>query len=159
MIKYILQLLIVIPFLVSCDNSRVYEVNNELSGRQWLADSTQSFTFSIPDTSQKYNVYYNLRNSVSYPFRNIYVKYSLTDSTGEMLEGKLDNANLFDAKSGKPLGDGLGDVFDHQFPLLKNYGFPAPGQYRLEVSQYMRRDTLPEIVAVGVRVEKATATN
>ncbi len=158
MIKYVLPLLILVS-LISCDNTRVYEVNNELPGRYWLADSTQSFTFTISDTVQKYNVYYNLRNSVSYPFRNIYVKYSLSDSSGNLLDGNLYNANLFDSKSGKPLGDGLGDIFDHQFPLLTDFSFPGPGQYQMNVSQYMRRDTLPEIVAVGIRVEKAMPSN
>jgi gliding motility-associated lipoprotein GldH len=141
--------------LASCDDSRVYEVNHEFDDKYWLADSTQSFKFTITDSTSAYNVYYNLRNSVSYPFRNIYVRYQLSDSSGNILETDLVNGDLFESKTGKPLGEGLGDVFDHQFPILNTYTFPTSGNYEVNLSQYMRRDTLPEILAVGIRIEKS----
>jgi gliding motility-associated lipoprotein GldH len=83
------------------------------------------------------------------------VRYSLKDSSGNVLQTDLVNGQLFESISGKPLGEGLGDVFDHQFSILEEYTFPGTGNYHIELNQYMRRDTLPEILAVGVRVEKA----
>ncbi len=64
------------------------------------------------------------------------------------------NEQIFDQKSGEPLGDsGLGDIYDHQFLLMKNYQFVAPGKYKMVFEQYMRADTVQGILAVGVRVE------
>ena len=65
---------------------------------------------------------------------------------------------LFDAKTGKPSGkSGIGDLYDHRFLLLQNYQFPKPGKYKIVLEQFMRMDTLPGIVAIGIRVEKAVA--
>ena len=60
---------------------------------------------------------------------------------------------LFDPKSGEPYGSGVGDLFDHSQPVLENYTFPASGDYKAELRQYMRLDTLPYILSVGWRVE------
>jgi gliding motility-associated lipoprotein GldH len=153
--KQLTYVFAMVLLLIACDSSRVYELNNEFENRIWIADSTQNFAFNITDSTSAYNLYYNLRNSASYPFRNIYVRYSLKDSSGNVLQTDLVNGQLFESISGKPLGEGLGDVFDHQFSILEEYSFPGTGLYTIELNQYMRRDTLPEILAVGVRVEKA----
>lgn len=141
--------------LWACDNSRVYEENIEMENKTWVADSALNFEFQIDDPEQAYNLYYNLRNSASYPFQNIYVIYTLKDTLGHQLDSMLVNKNLFHPKTGKPYGSGLGDIFDHKFQLLQNYRFDKAGAYRLKLQQFMRRDSLPEILAVGVRVEKA----
>jgi gliding motility-associated lipoprotein GldH len=41
---------------------------------------------------------------------------------------------------------------------MKDYQFAKPGTYKVKLEQYMRMDTLPGIVAVGLRVEDARAT-
>ena len=97
--KSIFRALFALVFITACDSSRVYEVNNEFSDRNWIADSVQVFSFSITDTTKSYNIYYNLRNSISYPFRNIYIKYQLSDSTGNVLNTDLLNGQLFEEKS------------------------------------------------------------
>jgi gliding motility-associated lipoprotein GldH len=67
---------------------------------------------------------------------------------------------LFDAKTGKPFGkSGIGDLYDHRFLLLKNYQFKSKGKYRMKFEQFMRTDTLPGILAVGLRVERSRPGN
>jgi gliding motility-associated lipoprotein GldH len=61
-----------------------------------------------------------------------------------------------DEKTGKPMGDGLGDLFDHKIIALKNYRFPRAGKYTFKVRQYMRQDPLPAILSMGVSVESAS---
>ena len=48
---------------------------------------------------------------------------------------------------------GVGDIYDHQFPILKNYSFKKLGTYRMSFQQFMRQDTIPGVLAVGLRVE------
>jgi gliding motility-associated lipoprotein GldH len=71
-----------------------------------------------------------------------------------MLESKQDELTLLDPKSGKPYGDGLGDLFDHRISMMKKYHFSRRGKYTIRLRQYMRQNPLPEIYSVGVTVEK-----
>jgi len=142
-------------FCWACDPDRVYEQYHDIPKNQWYIDSVQSFTFTIDDPKVPYNIYYNIRNSVSYPYYNLFVTYYLTDEKGRQLSSQLQELTLMDAKTGKPLGDGLGDIFDHQVISMANYTFPQKGTYTFRIKQYMRKDPLPEIMSVGIRVEKA----
>jgi len=140
--------------LSACDTNRVYEYNKDFSDRTWKIKDTAVFDFPIKNTGAKYNLYYNVRNTIDYPYARLFIHYSLTDSSGNELFRKLVNNDLFDQKTGQPNGNsGLGDIYDHQFLLLKDVEFTHQGKYFLKLEQYMRQDTLPGIIAVGVRVE------
>ena len=141
--------------ITSCDDHRVYENNIELPKKMWLSDSVVHFQFKVESSKTRYNLYYNIRNTLSYPFQNLYVRYSLQDEQGNLVEKDLVNQALFDPKTGRPFGSGLGDVFDHQFLLMGDYKFERAGVYDFRLQHYMRPDTLTEVVAVGVRLEKA----
>ena len=144
-------------FLGACDQPRVYEQNTDFTERYWIVSETPEFEFTIQQPADTYTLYANIRNSVSYPYARIFFNYYLQDSTGAEIEKKLVTQYLFDGKSGKPFGDsGLGDIYDHSFPLLTNYQFKQRGRYKIKLEQLMRVDTLPGILAVGVRVENAS---
>jgi gliding motility-associated lipoprotein GldH len=153
-----MRYLIVIALFVgitSCDSNRIYEDYHDMEEAFWHQDSIQAFPFQIEDTSRRYNLFATFRNASSYPFYNLYFKYTLSDSSGRQLTNHLKEVKLFDPKTGEPYGDGLGDLFDHRFALEEGYMFPSPGQYSLSLQQYMRMDTLPFILSVGARVEVA----
>ena len=147
-------------FLISCDQTRVYEQNVDFSQGYWLISEKPEFDFVIDRSIDKYTLYGNIRNSVSYPYARIFLNYYLLDSAGNELQKKLVTQYLFDAKTGKPFGSsGLGDIYDHQFELLKDYRFKYPGKYKLKFEQFMRTDTLQGILAVGLRVENKSIVN
>lgn len=149
-------LLLGMMFLTSCDENRVYEMNQDFPDRHWLVNEKPEFEFLINDTDVRYNLYCNVRNEVSYPYARLFYNWHLADSTGNELRTNLDVQFLFDKKTGEPFGrSGLGDVYDHQFPLLQDFEFRKPGKYKIQFEQFMRMDTLPGILAVGVRVERA----
>ncbi|GAA4405362.1 hypothetical protein GCM10023187_23640 [Nibrella viscosa] len=150
--------LVVLLALVGCDKNTVYKEYTDIKGGQWYVNDTPSFTFTITDTTEAYNIYYNLRNSISYPYYNLYLTRYLTDAGGTLIESRLDELILMDPKTGKPRGDGLGDIFDHKVLIKRNYLFPHAGDYTLRISQYMRQNPLPDILSVGVTIEKATPT-
>ena len=139
----------------ACDSDRVFEDNLEFKDRTWKVTDEARFNFTIPDTTFRYNVYYNVRNSLDYPYARIFITYHLYDSAGSELSKKLIFQDLFDQKTGRPLGDsGLGDLYDHQFSILEHRHFEYRGKYSIKLDQFMRQDTLQGVVAVGVRVEK-----
>jgi gliding motility-associated lipoprotein GldH len=140
----------------SCNDNRVYEQVVDFNNQEWIVSDKPSFEFEIDDIESKYNIFSDVRNAVSYPYARFYFTYYLQDSSGVEVQRKLVGEYLFDAKTGKPSGkSGIGDLYDHRFLLLQNYQFPAKGKYRIVFEQFMRMDTLPGIVAIGVRVEKA----
>jgi gliding motility-associated lipoprotein GldH len=158
--KYSIQsLFITIAILITlfaCDSNRVYEKNFSFDNKIWRMDSIATFEFNIGDKKAAYNVYINLRNSVSYPYRNVYITYNLQDSLGNILKKELVNYELFTRKTGEPLGEsGIGDIYDHQFLILNSFEFSHKGKYKISFQHYMRSDTLSNIMAVGTRIEKA----
>lgn len=141
--------------LIGCDTNRVFEDNKDFARRAWLTNDTVGFEFQITDPSVPYNLQCDIRNTLDYPWSRIFVTYTLEDSTHTVLARKLVSSYLFDGKTGKPNGrSGLGDIYDHRFPLIENRTF-VPGKYFVKLQQEMRTDTLKGVLAAGLRVEKA----
>jgi gliding motility-associated lipoprotein GldH len=152
--KYSFFLFFAILLLAGCDSNRVFEEYTEFSDRIWKTNNSASFEFEIKDTAKKYNLYYNVRNSLDYPYARFFVQYALLDSSGIEISRKLVSNFLFDQKTGRPLGrSGLGDVYDNQFIILENQEFKYPGTYKIQLEQFNRQDSLQGILAVGLRVE------
>jgi gliding motility-associated lipoprotein GldH len=141
--------------LTACDDTRVYEKNYDFERQRWMAGHKPEFEFPIVDTAQQYNIYCTVRNTVTYPYSRLFFTYYMQDSIGLVLEKKLINYTMFDPKTGAPEGtSGLGDIYDHRVPLISNHKFSHPGIHKMKFEQFMRKDTLEGIIAVGVRVEK-----
>jgi gliding motility-associated lipoprotein GldH len=150
--------LLITMLFSACDEERVYEKNFDFEDRFWPVSQKPEFEFEILDNQVNYNLYCNIRNSVSFPYSRLFIQYSLEDSAGTSLQKQLKPAFLFDQHSGKPEGaSGLGDIYDQRIPLLRNYHFANTGKYKVRFEQYMRTDSLQGVLAVGLRVEKAIA--
>jgi gliding motility-associated lipoprotein GldH len=154
MIKRIAFWLCLVVAISSCDKNKIYESNHDLVGNQWYVDTIPSFSFQISDTTSTYKLSLNLRNSVAYPYYNLFLRYTLEGPDGVQLTSRQMEVLLMDSKTGRPLGSGSGDIFDNQFPFLENYVFQSSGRYKVTYKQYMRQDPLPEIMSVGLKVEK-----
>jgi gliding motility-associated lipoprotein GldH len=153
-------LICVFIFLVlsSCETNRIYETNHDFEDRTWKLNDPQEFEFRIEDLEKKYNLYFNVRNSLDYPYSRIFITYHLQDSVGNELQSKLNTQDLFDQKTGVPFGSSsVGDIYDHQFLLLNAYQFKLRGKYKLKLEQYTRQDTLQGVLAIGARVETSKA--
>jgi gliding motility-associated lipoprotein GldH len=151
--KYILFVLLLI--MSGCTNDSLFEENHEISGREWQVDEIPTFRFEINDAASPYNFYWNLRNTIDYPYRNLYLTYYLEDTLGNVIDSNMHEVQLFEATTGKPLGRGITSIYSHQFLALPRYTFDSAGMYRVRLEQYMRKENLPEIVSVGVKIEKA----
>ena len=158
--RSILGFTVIMVILFCCDEQRVYEKNFDFNSRYWVASEKPEFEFEIADTLATYNLYGNVRNSLEYPYANIFLTYYLQDSTGALLGKDLVRQSLFDDKTGEPHGDsGLGDLYDHRVALKTNHMFPYAGKYKVAFEHYMRTDTLFGVLAVGLRVERGSPPN
>lgn len=150
---YYLIILTVLSLLVSCDDKKVYDDFTDFDEGFWHQDSVISFSFNIEDASRPYNLKAQFRNSQSYPYHNMYYRYTLKGAGDSILSEEQKQIFLFDPKTGEPYGGGLGDMFDNSQMVLENYTFKEPGVYSVDLKQFMRLDTLPFVLSVGWRVE------
>jgi len=152
--KKLLVLAFFASFFFACGTDYIHEDYKILANKQWVVDSVAAFPFTITEPTQKYNLVYTIRNTLRYPYYNLFITYELVDASGKILATKRLDANLLNPKTGEPYGTGLGDMYDHEFSLVDAYQFSKAGTYTLKLKQEMRLDTLPEIVAVGVKVKE-----
>ena len=141
-------------FVVACGGNTVIDEQSDIQEGLWHLDSLVAFQFEIEDTTSAYQIQYNVRYAVDYPYYNLFLKYYLEDSAGEMLSSELQELILFDRKTGEPLGEGLGDLFDRGVPVFEDQKFPYVGVYNFKVKQFMRMEQLPGILSFGLKVQK-----
>lgn len=157
MLKSIYHFLVAVSFslfVVACGSNTVIDEQSDIKEGLWHLDSLVAFQFEIEDTTSSYQIQYNVRYAVDYPYYNLFLKYYLEDSAGEMLSSELQELILFDKKTGDPLGDGLGDLFDRGVPVFEDQKFPYAGTYNFKVKQFMRMEHLPGILSFGLKVQK-----
>ncbi len=140
--------------LLACDKNTVFSENKDIDKANWYIKDSAKFSLDISNAAQSYKLYYNVRNSLAYPFYNLYITRQVYDARGKKVDEKLSELILADEKSGRPLGTGLGDIYDHKILIAKAYKFPKAGKYTFELKQFMRQDPLPEVLSVGITLEK-----
>jgi len=140
--------------LTGCDKNVVYKAYEDIDDGQWFIKNTPSFKVEIKDTTQLYDVFYLVRNTLQYPYYNLYLTRKITGPDSSLISTSLEEVFLSNEITGKPFGKGLGDLFDHKIPFLRNYKFPRSGTYTFTLAQSMRQNPLPFIMGIGISVEK-----
>ncbi|MCP4458052.1 MAG: gliding motility lipoprotein GldH [Cytophagales bacterium] len=151
--RTLLLIFSLIILFVACDSTKIFEDFTDLDEAFWHQDSVISFSFVIEDTSRPYQLKAQFRNAQTYPYHNMYYRYTLKDANDSVLSEEQKQIFLFDPKTGEPNGSGLGDLFDNSQIVLENYSFQKSGNYSVDLKQFMRLDTLHSILSVGWRVE------
>ncbi|MBL0327924.1 MAG: gliding motility lipoprotein GldH [Bacteroidetes bacterium] len=145
--------LLSVMLLASCDGGRIFEKNQEMPQSGWAQSNKITFDVEIKDPATPAHFYVNVRNSEGYPYSNLFLFIKTVFPNGKFSNDTLECV-LADEK-GKWLGTGVGDIYDNQIPFKRNVRFPMAGTYRFEIEQGMRSETVPLIMDVGLRIEKA----
>ncbi len=146
--------LLLIIGLLSCDSARIYEEFNDVESF-WRTEEPLSYAFNIEDANTSYHVIAEIKNDLNYPYRNFYFNYRLQTASDSVISEELKQLQLFEPKSGKPYGSGIGDQYNNEIVLEEKIQFPATGAYRIDLAQFMRVDSLTGIQRVGLRIEIA----
>lgn len=141
-----------IVMLHACTSSDMYLYEDfEFEERVWTADDTKSIPFEIQDTIQRRDFYIHLRNDQAYPYSNLFLFVKLNFPNGKMRIDTLE-CPLAGTK-GQWLGKSFGNLVDHRIRYLSDVVFPLEGDYRIEITQAMRDDTLRGVHNVGFSIE------
>lgn len=157
MIKYSCILaLCALTVLCSCDSSRIYEENKDITDGIWNVKDTIFFEVDITDSAAPVNMYLNVRNAGMYQYENLFMFITTTFPNGKT---HRDTVECILADQNGWLGDGLGDIFDNQILFRRAVTFPLNGKYIFSFEQAHRFgdepyiENLPFILDVGLRIE------
>lgn len=143
--------------LTGCLPSPYYQKNTPVPRAQWTYNFQPTYQFEISDTTALYNLYFIIRHTEVYPYSNIWLNIYTKmpgDSTFQQARIEIPLAE----PSGKWLGRGMGDIWEQRMPITRNDGpmiFNRKGMYQIKLEQAMRINPLPEVLNIGLRVEKA----
>lgn len=141
-------------FFNSCSRGIVYTESVTIPNKHWLLDFNPQFSAEITDTLSNCNILFTIRNSSSYPFRNIFLFVTATSPNGSSITDTLEYM-LADEK-GKWYGKGIGDVRELTVRYKSNIYFPAKGTYSFTVQHGMRSEDLEGVYDFGMRIVKTT---
>lgn len=132
----------------------MFQETQEVPNKIWEVGSNFQFDVEVVDTMKSYDFYIDLRNGSDYPYANIFMFVNTTFPSGKTARDTVEC--ILADKSGRWLGSGLGDILDNHILFKENIRFPNAGTYRFEFEQGMRTESLPEILDVGISIEKHT---
>lgn len=153
-------LLIIACFCFSCQLEPGFEENISLSENGW--PEKQAIVFNVPEIKEsgEYQLISFIRQDNNYPFYNCYYLAEVKNSNGQVLKKGLVEAIFYDPKTGKPNGEGLGDMFSHKYQIFPSLSLKKGDKINIQFRQFMRRDTLSGILSVGFALKpKAHAQN
>jgi len=151
--KVMLRLIVVfVLFLsvISCQNGNEKVLMNEV-GSQWKKNNVQTFDFDVKDAHNQKNLMLVVRNNNDYPYSNLRLIASIENNKKNI---STDTLNFVLAKpNGEWIGTGFGDTKEIIFQYKLNYKFPQNGNYSVKIVQAMRRNTLPGIEDIGIKIQ------
>lgn len=147
-------LILLLAILCSCAEDRLYEAKNDFDNGSWHVDDQIQFEFDIESNAISYNLSLSLRHTLDYPFHNLYYQYQLIDQDENIVTERLVNLELFNPKSGRPIGSGIGVYRDLETLVEENLSFSTTGRYKISLKHYMRPEVLQGIISVGIKVKK-----
>jgi gliding motility-associated lipoprotein GldH len=149
----ILLLTAVIFCLTACSTIDVFEKNTPIPGHEWNYALQPKYDFTVSDTASFYNVYVILRHTDAYRYNNIWINFGSKFAGDTLQFRRLDLALGTDANGWE--GSGVGDIWELRKSVTQGpIKFNKVGTYTFTLAQIMRENPLPEIISVGIRVEK-----
>ena len=97
-----------------------------------------------------------IRHTDAYAYNNIWINILTTFPGDTSVQKQRFNIPLGNDAKGW-LGSGMDDIFEHRYAITKNQPikFPKSGNYKFVIENIMRDDPLPDVMNVGIRIEKA----
>jgi len=145
-------------FMAGCMPSPYFQREEPVPQNAWTYDFKPTFKFDINDTNASYIPYFVIRHTDAYPFSNVYIWVYAKQPGDTSFHKSRVNIQLAE-NTGKWLGRGMGEIYEQYMPLTlsetdRKRFFKKKGTYEIQLEQNMRVDPLPEILHVGLRIEK-----
>ncbi|MEZ4720629.1 MAG: hypothetical protein R2813_01990 [Flavobacteriales bacterium] len=148
--KKLILLTGIIVTVSSCGLLWVFRQLHEMPDMTWRQSDIQTFNAEIKE-SGNYNVVFLFRHVHGFPYKDVGIRMQMRDSqTDEMFEYSVPII----ADNKEYLGDGSGDMWDVEFPMLERHHFDA-GHVEFAIEHRMAKEDLQLVMEVGIKIERA----
>lgn len=138
--------------LSSCQNDNEKVVMKDVDN-SWKKNDLKNLDFNIKDSQDAKNLVLVIRNNNDYPYSNLRLIAKIEQDKKVI---STDTLNYILAKpNGEWIGTGFGDTKENLFQYKLNYKFPQNGNYSVKVVQAMRRNILPGIEDIGIKIQNS----
>lgn len=137
--------------VASCNKNRVYSEYYTIGNMVWEKDQPKKYELIINEVGS-YNLNLELRHHTTIQYGSLEVHMKITMPSGKQVE-KPYVVYLRDKKTGKLLGEAMGDICDTTCPLESGLTFPETGTYMVEIAHLMENSVLG-IAEIGLTVDK-----
>lgn len=152
MIPGILLVLLFTPLFISCGGKTILQERTKFEELSWNRFKELSFSWDIKDTTKSCDILFNLRHHTVYPFDNLFITIALYSPSGERRVSDfhipVKNAD------GSFIANGMGDYWDLDYPLFKDFKFRETGKYKIEIENRMDKLETPGIMEAGITVKE-----
>ena len=155
--------LIFISFLMlaGCMPSPYYQKSYTIPQNAWQYNFQPTFKIEVTDTNSLYDMYFIIRHTDVYSFSNIWMNIYMKQP-GDTAFTKTPIEVTLAATTGQWMGRGMGEIWEQRIPLTEPGDrsiLRKKGTYEIKLQQNMRINPLPEVLQVGLRVERGGARN
>lgn len=146
--------------MAGCAPSPVYQQVEPIPQNEWSYDFKPTFKFDITDTTSLYNIFFIIRHTEAYRYSNIWMWIYTKRPGDSTFQKSRINIPLAEA-SGKWMGRGMGEIWEQRLPisLADPMMLRKKGTYEIRFEQNMRINPLPDVLHVGLRIEKTRPRN
>lgn len=144
--------------LASCKPSPVYQKYVSIPNHAWDYSFKPTFDIKITDTQSLYNIYFLIRHTHAYPKSNIWLDITTMKPNGTSVDSRIEVPLA--EPNGKWMGRGMNEIWEQRMPITRNDApmrFQDTGTYTLKMAHINRLNPMPEILDVGIRIEKSTS--
>lgn len=139
-------LFLVLVLTLSCNKKQVYKkFENHTEAARWNEKEVKSHSFEILDAAATYSIWIDISHIFGTELNEFPVHFELIYPNGTVDKGEI----LVNFKN----SDCLGDICDANF-LLKENSTLAKGKYKVRFYPKSKFGFVPNIIGVGLRVEK-----
>jgi gliding motility-associated lipoprotein GldH len=144
--------LVLLLTITACSFDVAYEQMEEIDVNGWDYKNPVTFTFDAPDTTNKYNLIFDVRITPDYRYQNLWLFIETTEPDGFV---HVDSVNCPLAyPDGRWVGSGMGDLIDNPVLVHHSFTFTKLGEYQFKVKHGMRNNQLPYIQNLGVILKR-----
>lgn len=152
----ILTIITLSTLFSACVESPHYQKTYSIPKNEWHYNFRPTFKFDITDTTSLYNLYFVIRHTEAYPYSNIWI-WVYTRKPGDTVFNKTRLEIPLSEPGGKWLGRGMGTIWEQRMPISGDGDtimLRKKGTWEIRLEQNMRINPLPEVLQIGLRVDK-----
>lgn len=138
--------------LASCSNKTIFNERHEFPSLKWNHFDPVAFSVEVTDMEPPYDISLNMRHITQMPYESMPVLIIVKSPSGSIRT--FLHTFKIKGKDGKLLGDGMGDIWDLDDRVKKQFFFNETGKYVFTIKDAGSNYDNIGIMTLGLKVEK-----